>query len=452
MSDSDNSGFIKTRVKRIIGKGWESSTPGPNSTTDTGTAAIERTRKGIIKTTKIYGEAKNSVKSTYKAAKGTFKVGAFVGDKIIGLFKKKALSGILPCVFVIMFVVVMTMIITSLVTPFLTVFAGDDTVKAYQTEMTLIESEFIKSLDNYKKPGYDNYRIEYIGENGGLKVSWKEILCFMAVEFNQGLSCSDDEKKALKDIFYKLVDIQTRDVVEEVAVSDKNGKITYKNSKVLIIEVYMHSLEDIINDLGWDEEQKELYYILLDSGFEEMFPGVDFNDITYSHEEVKSILENLEETSITRDRLIKTALSLVGKVGYFWGGRSPAGWNSEWGKLKLVTAPGSPKSGTYQPYGLDCSGFVGWCYDTSGFGSVLSGGTAIQWTKSYAISESELLPGDLVFKQTPSSAGVNHVGIFYKRANGQKVYIHCASGQGVVMNSYSGFKYFRRAFVKFMGE
>ena len=41
--------------------------------------------------------------------------------------------------------------------------------------------------------------------------------------------------------------------------------------------------------------------------------------------------------------------SLVGKVPYFWGGKSPAGWNDEWNTQKLVTAAGSTTRGIPMP-------------------------------------------------------------------------------------------------------
>lgn len=152
-----------------------------------------------------------------------------------------------------------------------------------------------------------------------------------------------------------------------------------------------------------------------------------------------------------RQAVIEAALSLVGKVPYFWGGKSAAGWNDEWNTPKLVTAAGSSSSGTYRPYGLDCSGFTDWVYRTAGIGDMLSpspyGGIRGPWRVSNAIAESELLPGDLVIMYDPATTSkVNHIGLFYKHdANGKNLYIHCSSsGKGVVINSFSGFKYFRR--------
>lgn len=60
---------------------------------------------------------------------------------------------------------------------------------------------------------------------------------------------------------------------------------------------------------------------------------------------------------------METALTLYGKVTYFWGGKSLVlGWDSRWGQLAKVTAAGSPTTGTYRPYGLDCSGMVDWVF------------------------------------------------------------------------------------------
>ena len=134
-------------------------------------------------------------------------------------------------------------------------------------------------------------------------------------------------------------------------------------------------------------------------------------------EELIGIVDGLNTTD-ARKKLVETALSLVGKVSYFWGGKSPAGWNNEWGKPKKVTGSGSVTSGTIRPYGLDCSGFTDWVYKTA-LGQSIGTGSANQWSKSREISAPELLPGDLGFKAKPSDPGTNHVlmyvGLTYGR-------------------------------------
>ena len=146
---------------------------------------------------------------------------------------------------------------------------------------------------------------------------------------------------------------------------------------------------------------------------------------------------NRQNVNATRKHILTTALSLVGKVPYFWGGKSAPGWTDEWNTPKLVTAAGSPSSGTIRPFGLDCSGFTDWVYKTA-VGVSLYGGTWSQWDESYAISADELLPGDLGFLMDDDGNGWNHVLIFAGYGeNGERMWVHSSSGSGVILNTPS---------------
>ena len=144
------------------------------------------------------------------------------------------------------------------------------------------------------------------------------------------------------------------------------------------------------------------------------------------------------ELSPLRRAFVESGAALVGRVGYFWGGKSDAvGWDARWGVPAVVTAPGSSTSGESLPFGLDCSGFVDWVFNNSleyviGHG----GGAASQHGYCKPISWSEALPGDLVFYP-----GDSHVGIFVgKDESGNPLIIHCASSQNnVVLTGLQGF-------------
>ena len=129
-----------------------------------------------------------------------------------------------------------------------------------------------------------------------------------------------------------------------------------------------------------------------------------------------------------------------GKVNYFWGGKSLVlGWDSRWGTTMQVTAPGSSSSGTYRPYGMDCSGYVDWVFYNATGGEYIighGGGASAQHTYCSAISWDEALPGDLVFYPEDS-----HVGIVGGRdESGNLLIIHCASGyNNVVITGIEGF-------------
>ena len=115
------------------------------------------------------------------------------------------------------------------------------------------------------------------------------------------------------------------------------------------------------------------------------------------------------------------------------------GWDSRWGRLTKVTAAGSPTTGTYRPFGLDCSGFVDWVfYNTSGGSYVIGrgGGAAAQHRNCAQISWGSVQPGDLAFYP-----GDSHVGVVGGQSEtGHWLIIHCASGRNnVVITDSSGF-------------
>lgn len=153
---------------------------------------------------------------------------------------------------------------------------------------------------------------------------------------------------------------------------------------------------------------------------------------------------NRQECSPMRKHILTTALSLVGKVPYFWGGKSGPGWNDEWNTPKLVTAAGSSSTGTIRPYGLDCSGFSTWVFTTA-VGVNIGAGCNGQYPNTYAVSASELLPGDLGF--LADDDGWGHVLIFAGYGeSGERMWVHSSSGSGVILNtpSYEGSLSYRR--------
>ena len=103
------------------------------------------------------------------------------------------------------------------------------------------------------------------------------------------------------------------------------------------------------------------------------------------------------------------------------------GWDSRWGQLQKVWADGSSTTGTYHPYGLDCSGFVDWVFYNATDGAHYPGhGGSATMQHSYwtPISWEDTLPGDLVFYP-----GDEHVGIVGGRdADGNLLIVHCDSG------------------------
>ena len=165
------------------------------------------------------------------------------------------------------------------------------------------------------------------------------------------------------------------------------------------------------------------------------------SSLTITNADAEEVLQNLPaDLSPERRAVVQNALTLYGKVSYFWGGKSLViGWDSRWGELRQVTAAGSSTTGTYRPYGLDCSGFVDWAFYNATGGSYIighGGGATMQHSYCTDISWLVAQPGDLVFYPDNS-----HVGIICGRnENGNLLVIHCASGaNNVVITGTSGF-------------
>ena len=162
---------------------------------------------------------------------------------------------------------------------------------------------------------------------------------------------------------------------------------------------------------------------------------------------IATIKAQYPDLSPMRESLIRNALTLVGKVGYFWGGGHEGAvymgaWNPDWGTPRKVTVAGHRTSGKFVPYGLDCSGFTRWAVaNTLGFDPFAAWNTVSgQWDCTQKsekagtggkINVRNPQPGDLA-----AYGDKAHVGIYlYTDANGKKVYVHCSNGVEVGNNS-----------------
>ena len=168
---------------------------------------------------------------------------------------------------------------------------------------------------------------------------------------------------------------------------------------------------------------------------------IPMGSLTISQEDAIVLLENLpDDLDPARKAVVETALQLVGKVSYFWGGKSLVlGWDDRWGVPTEVAAEGSGSTGTVRPFGLDCSGFVDWVFYNATNGVYYpghGGGAATQHSDCENIPWSEAQPGDLVLYPDDS-----HVGIVGGTdADGNLLIIHCSGGaNGVVITGAAGF-------------
>lgn len=155
-------------------------------------------------------------------------------------------------------------------------------------------------------------------------------------------------------------------------------------------------------------------------------------DLAVSEEQARALVQSLPaDLAPERRAVVEAACQLVGKVTYFWGGKSLViGWDDRWGTLQKVWAEGHRTTGTYQAYGLDCSGFVDWAFYNASDGAYYpgqGGGTNMQRSHCTPISWDEAQPGDLVF-----TSNIGHVGIVGGQDEaGNLLIIHCFNSVGI---------------------
>ena len=244
-----------------------------------------------------------------------------------------------------------------------------------------------------------------------------------------------DEAKAekLKNYF------RTANAVEFTTFEVSDGETT---GLKLAITIRGKTKEELMDEYGLTAKQREAVETLLEHG--DVITSSS-HSLAITDADVRSIIEGLPDSlPQKRKDVVKNAGSLVGKVNYFWGGKSSAiGWDSAWGTMRRVTAEGSPSSGTLRAYGLDCSGFVTWAFNNSGMGYAVGHGTYGQREASVQVSETTVQAGDLAFLPSYS-----HVGIVAgKDTDGNILVIHCSSSANNVVVSTAqsvGFTVFRR--------
>ena len=292
--------------------------------------------------------------------------------------------------------------------------------------------EALQTVDDYDSISVD-----------GQAADWVEVLAVFAVKVagSDDVDAADvatmdaDRIALLKAVFWDMTTITHRiEVIQHPGSGDDDGwternlyiTITAKTAEEM--KTAYHFNRNQIAALDELLEQRDLLRELIE-------------DVYSVSGDTAALIRNLpEDLSPEREAVVRTACSLVGKVNYFWGGKSLViGWDARWGELRQVTAAGSSTTGTYRPYGLDCSGFVDWVfYNQSGGSYVIGhgGGATMQHSHCTNISWADAQPGDLVFYPDNS-----HVGIVGGRdANGELLIIHCASGyNNVVITGLEGF-------------
>ena len=385
-------------------------------------------RDTAIKTAKVAKEAGKKVLRAIAAA----------AEKLVAAIG----AGGAAAVSVVVVILLVGMLFAS---PLGILFAGEDTgteIKIPDAVATLngeFTDEIYRIMEDHP---YDELDMQE-GMEAAMLQNWRNVLAVYAVKVStdeeHGLDVitMDEEKlQLLREIFFDANKLEY-----ELTTRTVDGE----QITTLHISVQIKDAMQMADEYSFTAQQREMLEELLKPDYDDIFlslignyqPGgapigpVDISDIQ------GTLPDDLDPL---RESIVLTAYQLLGKVTYFWGGKSLVlGWDSRWGTPTTVTAPGSGSTGKVLPFGLDCSGFVDWTFYNATSGAYLpgrGGGAASQHGYCTNVSWSDALPGDLVFYADDS-----HVGIVCGYDSvGNLLVIHCSGGQnGVVVTGREGF-------------
>ena len=315
---------------------------------------------------------------------------------------------------------------------------SDDTVPL-ATAIAEIQGEYHAELERLQNGDFASVQIV------GQAPDWREVVAVFAsktagAEDGVDVFTLDEERvELLRQVFWDMCEITTATQTVDVPDSDPDDDIDDSHTGIaLTITITPKTAEQMRLIYAFTKYQNDALDILLENLGSLNIP---MGSLTISQEDAIALLENLpDDLDPARKAVVETAVQLVGRVSYFWGGKSlTLGWDDRWGVPTEVTAAGSGSTGTIRPFGLDCSGFVDWTFYNATNGSYYpgrGGGAATQHSYCTNIAWSDAQPGDLVFY--PADV---HVGIVGGRdADGNLLIVHCSGGaNGVVITGSAGF-------------
>ena len=426
---------IKTAPKAKI----KSATPAAKALPSKASTAPPKQAAAVIRKGQVLRD------TAIKAAKTAKEAGKKVLRAIVAAAEKLAAAigaGGAAAVSVVVVILLVGMLFAS---PLGILFAGEDTgteIKIPDAVATLngeFTDEIYRIMEDHP---YDELDMQE-GMEAAMLQNWRNVLAVYAVkvstdeEHGLDVMTMDEEKlQLLREVFF-----DANQLVYELTTRIVDGE----RVTTLHISAQIKDAMRMADEYSFTDQQREMLEELLKSDYDDIFrslignyqpDGTPIGPVNIS--DIQGTLP--DDLDPLRESIVLTAYQLLGKVTYFWGGKSIVlGWDSRWGTPTTVTAPGSGSTGKVLPFGLDCSGFVDWTFYNATDGAYLpgrGGGAASQHGYCTSIAWSDALPGDLVFYADDS-----HVGIVCGYDSvGNLLVIHCSGGQnGVVVTGREGF-------------
>lgn len=292
----------------------------------------------------------------------------------------------------------------------------DSDMLAAEAAYAGLEAELQNELDNYESyhPGYDEYRfdLDEIGHDPYVLIS-------ILSAFHEGVFTINEVQSELQTLFdrqYTLTQTVTVEVRYRTETRTGYDVVTDPDTGEVTIEEYEYEVEVPYNyyicniilenfDLShlpvylMDEEQLSLYatYMSTLGNRPDLFGGGAYPNASTLQEPTYYDIPPEALADGTFAAMIAEAEKYLG-YPYVWGGSSPS-------------------------TSFDCSGFVSWVINHSGWNVGRLGAQGL-YNICTPVSSSQAKPGDLIFfVGTYDTPGVSHVGIYV----GGGMMIHCGN-------------------------
>ena len=402
--------------------------------------ASKRARKAVTQDTQRKMLKKSNNRAVRAAAAAAKKLAAAAAKAVKELISALASLGGGTALFIVFSIVIVAG--AFLASPLGILFADEqesDNTVPLATAIAEIQGEYHAELERLQNGDFASAQIV------GQAPDWREVVAVFASKTAGAADGVDvftlDEERVelLRQVFWDMCEITTATQTVDVPDSNPDDDVDDSHTEIaLTITITAKTAEQMRLIYAFTKYQNDALDILLENLGSLNIP---MGSLTISQEDAIALLEHLpDDLDPARKAVVETAVQLVGRVSYFWGGKSLSlGWDDRWGVPMEVTAAGSGSTGTVRPFGLDCSGFVDWTFYNATNGSYYpgrGGGAATQHSYCTNISWSDAQPGDLVFYPDDS-----HVGIVGgKDADGNLLIVHCSGGaNGVVITGSAGF-------------
>jgi len=391
-----------------------------------------KTVKTTAKTAKMSAQAaKNTARAAAKGVKLAVKA-ATAAIKAIAAAVRSLIAAIAAGGWIVLLIVIVVgaflMVLNSAFGIFYSNEPMDSSGMTMPQVVDEINSEFNASLDRKvaeASSGYENVSVVYDNDSdldSDSVNNWADVLGIYAVKTTtdatkpmEVATLTEDKKKMIRDLFYGMNSVAVNPVtkLETITVKDDEGNETEETVEKTYLYVNMSSEDyaDAAKRYAFTDQQMSLLNELMSPENYPLFAqltGVDYYGGLTS-EDLKNIISNLPAGTKGAE-IVKAALTRLGDP-YSMAKRG---------------------SGNY----VDCSYLAKWAYIQAGV-SIPS--TSVSQAKycydnGYAVGQSELQPGDLIFwSKTSCHCGrwheIHHVGIYI----GNKKVIEASSSKGRVV-------------------